>query len=167
MIMKSSQRFVASSSIYCARWLAPVGAVSPSPLRPPRFCPLLIHSNSCCDIQTENIQVMTKLCTNLSSVSRNILVIMMVPISHLSPPGQWCCYCLQCVKLRPNTGSGSMDAGLRLGHYILPFWPLHFNNCKMLLCPFPPPKNVHKSQAWLQWADRNVSILCLSPPTVQ
>ena len=44
--------FVASSSIYCAGSLAPVGAVSPSPLRPPRFCPLLIHSNSCCDIQT-------------------------------------------------------------------------------------------------------------------
>ena len=82
--VKSSQRFVASSSIYCARSLAPVGAVSPSPLHPLLLCPLLIHSNSCCDIQTENIQVMTKLYTNLSSVSRNILVIMMVPISLIT-----------------------------------------------------------------------------------
>ena len=140
MIVKSSRRFVASSSIYCARSLAPVGAVSPSPLRPPRFCPLLIHSNSCCDIQTENIQVMTtKLCTNLSSVSRNILVMMMVPISLITARAMMLLLFTMC--------QAQAQHWLWLHGSRFQIRTLHFNDCKMLLCPFPPQKNVHKSQA--------------------
>ena len=145
MIVKSSRRYVASSSIYCARSLAPVGAVSPSPLRPPRFCPLLIHSNSCCDIQTREYTSHNKtlhkpqLCqseysgdydgSNISLITARAMMLLLFTMCQAQAQ-HWLWL------------HGSRFQ-IRTLHFA--FWPLPFINCQMLLRPFPPPKNVHLS----------------------